>query len=489
VKFSLRVKLFVGSFALVSLSFAAADVYLTGSLGATIHGFVLATGAAFFAALVVSGLAGPRLADVLESATDAAVRMTRGDFSVRTRVAGHDEVAELARALDELAESLAHATSEMRAERDLLRRVLEGMQEGVLVLDARGRVVLVNGALRATLLLGGDIVGKLFLEVVRDAALHELLERARRSGTSEMGEIELPGIKPCRLLVHVAPLATSMRALAEGDRNSHAGEEGLLAVLVDVTELRRLESMRRDFVANVSHELRTPVAAMRSAAETLRAGALADPVAAGRFVDIIDRNAMRLQALIEDLLELSRLESKEFRLKEEPVDVRHAVAVAIGLFREKASKKGIRLRAELPRSVEGLRADPRALEQVLSNLIDNAIKYCPAGAGVTVSVAEEPGTVRLAVADTGPGIEPKHLPRIFERFYRVDKGRSRDVGGTGLGLSIVKHLAEAMGGTVAVTSEPGKGSTFAVTLPLHKEEASEAGEDRDDATVEEPAVT
>jgi two-component system phosphate regulon sensor histidine kinase PhoR len=239
----------------------------------------------------------------------------------------------------------------------------------------------------------------------------------------------------------------------------------LLVVFVDVTELRRLESLRRDFVANASHELRTPIAAVRSATETLRSGALDDPMAAIRFVDIIDRNAQRLQSLLEDMLELSKLESNEFKLKRDRVELARVVPIVLALFRERAEKKGVRLGAELPPKQTAVEGDARALEHVLSNLVDNAVKYCPSGTKVIVSAAEEDDRVKLVVSDSGPGIPAEHLPRVFERFYRVDAGRSRDVGGTGLGLSIVKHMVEAMRGRVAVESEVGRGSTFTVSLP------------------------
>ena len=216
-----------------------------------------------------------------------------------------------------------------------------------------------------------------------------------------------------------------------------------------MTELRRLESLRRDFVANASHELRTPIAAVRSATETLRSGALDDPAAAIRFLDIIERNAQRLQSLVEDMLELSKLESNEFKLKRERVELGSVVPIVLALFRERAEKKGVRLAAELARGPPSRsRAIARALEHVLSNLVDNAVKYCPSGTRIVVSAAGRRARVRLVVSDTGPGIPPEHLPRVFERFYRVDAGRSRELGGTGLGLSIVKHMVEAMRGKV-----------------------------------------
>jgi two-component system phosphate regulon sensor histidine kinase PhoR len=230
-------------------------------------------------------------------------------------------------------------------------------------------------------------------------------------------------------------------------------------------ELRRLESLRRDFVANASHELRTPIAAVRSATETLRNGALEDSIAAARFLDIIERNSQRLQSLVEDMLELSKLESNEFKLKREPVELERVVPLVLALFRERAEKKGVRLSAEVTRSLPAVEADARALEHVLSNLVDNAVKYCPSGSGIVVRATSDEDRVKLVVADDGPGIAPEHLSRVFERFYRVDAGRSRELGGTGLGLSIVKHMVEAMRGKVAVESRVGAGSTFTVSLP------------------------
>jgi two-component system phosphate regulon sensor histidine kinase PhoR len=403
-------------------------------------------------ALVLSNLVAKRMSGAVSELTDAARRMTEGDLSVRTRLTGHDELGELGHALDRLAGSLATTLGQLRAERDLQGRILEAMQEGVVVVDRSGRIVLVNPALRSMLLVGAEAVGKLLIETVRHAQLEDLVAGARASSGAVPVEIELPGLKPRRLLVHASPLS--------GD------DEGLLFVFVDVTELRRLESLRRDDDANASHELRTPVAAVRSATETLRSGALEDPGAAIRFVDIIERNAMRLQSLVEDMLELSKLESNELKVKRERVELGSVVPIVLALFRERAEKKGVRLTAELAPDASAIEGDPRALEHVLSNLVDNAVKYCPPGTRVLVTASRlDEERVRLVVSDTGPGIPAEHLPRVFERFYRVDAGRSRELGGTGLGLSIVKHMVEAMRGKVAVESEVGRGSTFTVILP------------------------
>jgi two-component system phosphate regulon sensor histidine kinase PhoR len=343
----------------------------------------------------------------------------------------------------------ARALAELTEERNRLRGIVEGMEEGVLLLDAGGHVALLNAALREMLLLGADAVGKTQLEAIRHADLKEIVDQARE-GEAVTGEIELEGLKPRRLLVRAARLP--------GDIGQ------VFAVFVDVTEVRKLESLRRDFVANVSHELRTPVTAIRSAAETLQGGVPGDPRVLDQFIGIMARNAERLHGLVEDLLDLSRIESQKLKLVMEPLDVRAVFAQVLSLFKERADKKQVELVNAAPPTLPRLLADRRALEHVLTNLVDNAVKYVGERSKVTLRAEVEGDELRLLVEDNGPGIEERHLPRLFERFYRVDAGRSRELGGTGLGLSIVKHLSEAMGGGVAVQSKPGAGTTFIVSL-------------------------
>jgi two-component system phosphate regulon sensor histidine kinase PhoR len=283
--------------------------------------------------------------------------------------------------------------------------------------------------------------------VIRNAQLPDLIDRAARGETPET-EIELSGLRPRRVLVHASRL--------------HHATGGVLAVFVDVTELRRLEAVRRDFVANASHELRSPLTTVRAAAETLEA-VKGDPQAAGRFINLIYRNAERLENIIDDMLELSRIESREIALDIEPLELGPVVERAVAQHSHRAELKQIALSHSV-RSGLLVRADRRALEHVLGNLVDNAVKYCVDGASVSVTAREEDPMVQISVTDTGPGIPEQHLPRLFERFYRVDAGRSRELGGTGLGLSIVKHLVEAMGGAVSVESRLGSGSTFSFTL-------------------------
>lgn len=410
-------------------------------LGAVLGAFGLAASAAWIAAM--------RTRSAVDAMTAAVRRCAEGDDAVRIRGERRAGLPELVQAIEQLAARRSEVRRDLAAQRDLTGGILATMQEGVLVLDDQGRIEHVNPALREMMLWADDPRGRLPLEAIRNAQLQAILEQARTTGATASTEIEIAGLKPRRLLVRASPL--------------RGGVGGTLAVVVDVTDLRRLETLRRDFVANVSHELRTPVAAVRSAAETLIAGARNDPEAADRFLAMIERNAERMQNLVDDLLDLTRIESRQLRLQPETLDLNAAVDQVLGLFRDRAEKKGLSLRASVP---EGLRAraDARAFEQVLSNLVDNAIKYCPAGAEVTIR-AEGGTELRVAVEDTGPGIEARHHARLFERFYRVDPGRSREMGGTGLGLSIVKHLVESMGGSVGITSEPGRGSVFTFTVP------------------------
>lgn len=409
-----------------------------------------ATLAVLVAAMILVSSVAHWLTRDVRALTATARAMAAGDLSQRSRVRSHDEVAQLGRALDQLASSLQTAWGAVRAERDTFASVLDGMREGVLLVGRDDKIVLANPALRQMLLLD-DPRGRTPLEMIRSAELRHVIDGAAVSDTPLTAEIELGDLKPRRMYVHA--------------RRLEAAPGGVLVVFVDVTELRQLESLRKDFVANVSHELRTPIAAVRSGAETIRATLHRDPAAADEFAQMVERNAERLQRLVDDLLELSRIEARELRLTNQSVTLRGSIESAIGVLADKALAAGVRIQVDVEPAL-AVRADPRALEQVLLNLVENAIKYGGPGREVRVTAAlEEEGNVTLCVIDQGPGIEARHLPRLFERFYRVDAGRSRDAGGTGLGLAIVKHLVEAMGGRVTVQSAVGEGSSFCLTLP------------------------
>jgi two-component system phosphate regulon sensor histidine kinase PhoR len=339
-----------------------------------------------------------------------------------------------------LLEREARALAAERAQPE--RELLAAIPDACALVGTDGRIRLANTAFDR-LAAGGRAAGLTPLELTRSAELSDAAKRALE-GTRRKLEIQL-GRQA--FVAHLAPLVR--------------GE--VLLVMRDVTDARRAEAARRDFVANASHELRTPVTAIAGAAETLLAGALADPAKGREFVDIVARHADRLAQLTRDLLDLSRIETGQWPISVERLEVLPLARRALDLCARAAQAKRMELRCEVPEGM-AVRADARALEQVLVNLLDNAVKHTPEGGKATVSAAPEDGSVVVSVADTGPGIERHHLPRLFERFYRADPGRSREAGGTGVGLAIVKHLVQAQAGEVGVESGQG-GSRFWVRLP------------------------
>jgi two-component system phosphate regulon sensor histidine kinase PhoR len=375
-----------------------------------------------------------------------AERLARGDLSARARTRQQDEIGALGRAIDRMAEELDGRIARERRDAGRSRAILDAMVEAVLVTDGAGRIVTLNRAM--TRLAGADAVGRAVVEAVRSPELHEAV-RAASDGRERRIEFDLAGEADTR------SYAATVSPLAE--------EGGVVVVLHDVTEVRRTDSVRRDFVANASHELRTPLTSIRGFAETLDGGALAEPEIAPRFVRGILQNAVRMQELVNDLVELSRAESPDAVLESHAVDLRDAARDVAARLEGRAHEKRIRVTVDGP-PVQA-RADPDALDQVLVNLVDNAIKYTGADGKVVVTIQAMGEHARVLVSDDGPGIAAQHLPRIFERFYRVDAGRGRRQGGTGLGLAIVKHLVQRMEGKVHAESRVGRGTTFVVELP------------------------
>lgn len=409
-----------------------------------------------FASMVVAALAGLGLAYLLSRSilapihqlTNSVQRMTEGDFSARTAVDAENELGRLSQSLNEVAKQMESTLREQRRESIRLRTLLNGMQDGVCLTDGGGVIVLSNRAFDA--LFSNEATGQTLI----DAVPHETIRTAvwtalRGSDVLETVEIPVQG-KPRSLLVQATPLAE---------------EGGIVLMIHDVTPLRRADRIRRDFVANASHELRTPLTAIRGFAETLRDGALEQPEQARRFVDVILRNAMRLQMVADDLLRLSKAEARTQDFDLRPVDVRNVLDDLALTFSEQAKQKSVVFRIDCTEHVFA-HSNAVALDHMLSNLIHNALKVAPPGSDVSVSCHAREDHIALDVADQGPGIAEEHLDRIFERFYRVDRGRSADGGGTGLGLAIVKHLAERINAEVDVRSQQGQGSVFTIRLPV-----------------------
>ena len=387
-----------------------------------------------------------------------AERLAAGDFTQKLYVPRVEEFASVAESINHMAEELDDKLRRLTHERNEREAVLASMVEGVLAVDTDERVIAVNAA--ASRLLDTDPVaaeGRAIQEVVRNPDLQHVVAQT------------LGGHRPVEADIVVRVGAEERNLQANGTllhADDDGGAVGAVVVLNDVTRLKRLEAVRRDFVANVSHELKTPVTSIKGFAETLEDGALEDAATAHRFVRIIAGQADRLNSIIEDLLALSTLEQSGDSplLQLEEADLCDVIAVALEVCGSKAAAKDIVLHQTCPGRPLA-RVSPPLLEQAVVNLVDNAVKFSPEGSSVTVGLVERPDEIVLTVSDQGQGIAREHLARLFERFYRVDKARSRDLGGTGLGLAIVKHVAQIHGGRVSVGSTPGDGSTFRIHLP------------------------
>jgi len=383
-----------------------------------------------------------------------ARQMSEGQFAVRAPVRSADELGALGRALNVMVLRLREQIHNLEAERAKATAILDGMVEGVVAVDGQECILLMNERARAMFGVGpGRGEGKPFLEVIRNADLHEIFRSGRTAGGVFRHELRLSHPMDRTLRVTAVPLRLT-------------GEDpGLVLVVDDVTELRRLEHVRTEFIANVSHELRTPLTAIQGYLETLLGGALEEREHARRFVEIAFRHTERLGRLLNDLTDLSNIELGKVSLRLAPTPLRPIVDSVLELVAAKARDGEVTLTAEVSEVIH-VQADHDRLVQVLINLVDNAVKYTPAGGAVTVRARPTADhRVEVSVSDTGGGIPRADLPRITERFYRVDKARSRELGGTGLGLAIVKHLVLAHGGDLVIDSEEGQGTTVRVLLP------------------------
>ncbi|MCD6453262.1 MAG: HAMP domain-containing protein [Dehalococcoidales bacterium] len=374
-------------------------------------------------------------------------RIASGELDQRIQLTSRDEVGELAEEFNLMSVKLKESVTLLTRERDRIEAVLSTIGDGILIVDEQNRVTMVNRAAEKLFELPMDkVLGLSFIELARDHELDDILQRCRSTGKQQTG------------LVETTPEKHSLRVVA-----TPLGS-GSLVHIQDLTQLRHLETVRRDFVANISHELRTPIASLKVLAETLQQGAINDKAVAPDFLDRINMETDRLAQMVNELSELSRIESGEVPLKLEPIDLAGVVKRAAERLRTQAERGQLHLEVITPPNLSKALADEEQVEQVVINLLHNAIKFTPPQGSITISIRAEDNFIRLSVADTGCGIPADDLPRIFERFYKADKARAG--GGTGLGLAIARHIVDAHHGKIWAESEEGKGSIFTFTLPV-----------------------
>ncbi|MGQ9756257.1 MAG: two-component system histidine kinase PnpS [Desulfotomaculales bacterium] len=408
---------------------------------------VLVLFTAFGLGLVISWSVNRTLGEVVETAQSLA----HGVLDRKAGIYARDQVGRLAESLNVMAERLRQSLDAVTAEKNRMQVILDSMADGVIATDRSGAVILLNPVVAEIFDIDEESArGKSVLEVVRDYELDRLFREALASGEPVKKELRILTPEAKIFRVHFTPLKSP--------------EGGVVALLRDITERRRLEMMRTEFVANASHELRTPLTSILGYVETLLDGAVDDPELARRFLGIINDEARRLTKLVDNLLDLARIEEKRTVFRRQPVDIRELVEKAVRMFEPQARAKGVTLAVEMPAGLPVVEGEPDLLGRVVVNLLDNAVKFTDRGS-ISVRGRTVENGVELEVEDTGPGIPAESLPRVFERFYRVDKARGRETGGTGIGLSIVKHIVEGHGGQVRVESELGKGTRFIVFLP------------------------
>lgn len=391
-----------------------------------------------------------RPARTVQAVTDGARQLAAGQWNYRAAAAATDETGELAAAFNAMADSLRATVQQLSDERNTLSAVLATMADGVIVTEPGGRVLMLNPAARELLNLHrDDAEGSRLIELVSDHEIHRLVTQCQTEQTRQQGEVAM--LQPRR---HLSAIATPLE---------ESSAPGVLLTLHDLTRIRQVETSQKEFVSNVSHELRNPMASIKAIVETLESGALSEPDVAADFLGRMRRDVDRINNLVNDLLELSRMESGQFVIAPEPGLLLPLALAVKGQFQETAAVKAVDLTIAVPEDLPLLMADGDKLSQVLVNLVENALKFTPPQGQVVIAARALPDWVEVQVKDSGVGVAPQHLPHLFERFYKVD--RSRRDGGTGLGLAIVKQSVEAHGGRITAASREGEGCTFTFTIP------------------------
>ncbi len=410
-----------------------------------------ALGLALVGAIAIAAIFSYRIGRRVRRVAAVAHRYQSGDLTPPALGFGDDEIGDVARALNQSVQEIGRRLEEQARDHSRMEAILAGMVEGVIVVDAEGRLQLVNDAARNMLRLDTPAIGRPYVETIRMPSIVELVAAVLVHQSPEPLQFSPPRDPHRTIIARAAPAAG-------------AAEYGVVVVLHDITDLRRADQIRRDFVANVSHELRTPLTAIRGYVEAL-GDEDADADERRRFVEIIGRHAIRMERLVMDLLRLARLDAKQESLDVVACDARSLIDGVVTDVAAAATSRGQRICIRIAPGAETLHADPAKLHDAIRNLVANAINYSPEQTTIAVEAGRNDGQVEIAVADEGPGIPEQDLSRVFERFYRVDKSRARDPGGTGLGLAIVKHLIELHGGAVRAENRPAGGARFIVTIP------------------------
>jgi len=408
----------------------------------------------FLVSLLLSFLISLAVTRPLAKISSVASAIASGDFSKKILVRSNDEIGDLEKTLNYASDEIKAKMEKIESGEAKLETVLSGMIEGVIVTDPKGKIILANPSLRKLFFIDTAPEGKTPLEVIRNSAVQDIVDKVLKGG-ERMATDEITISSPEEKFIKVSGVAIIKEKRLEG----------AILVFHDITELRRLERVRQDFVANVSHELRTPLSSIKGYSETLLDTRAAKPEDRKEFLNIIYRESDRLAKLIDDLLDLSKIESGKMSMVFLPIEIVPIIKRSAGVLEKLARDKSIKIEFDIPEGLSKVMADENRLSQVFLNLLDNAVKYTPEGGSVKISVFPQGKYLQVDITDTGVGIPEIDVPRIFERFYRVDKARSRQLGGTGLGLSIVKHIVQAHGGQVWVESEVGRGSTFSFTIP------------------------
>ena len=425
-----------------------------GPQGEFPRGLFLAVALAFLAVGLFA--LGRNLVQPLNDMIGVVEKYTESLFNWRVRLGTRkDALGQLGNQLNRMAQTLGENFDRLTKTLAESEALLGGMEEGVLILDLNGKIKKINGAMEVILAHAfPSDAGKHYLEVFRDPELNELIQSTLSDKKGQRGSLSPLGQPGKTFQVQ--------SSLVQYPGN---GGEGVIVVFHDITDLKRLERVRQDFVANVSHELRTPLTAIKGFVEALQDGGLQNPSQAGQFLQVIERHVERMDKIVSDLLLLSEIESPDRSLKKEPLFFPGLISSAVDALHPLAEGKKQSLLVKINGELPSIPGDSQKIHQILVNLLHNAISYTPEGGSIILEAGAAPEGAEISVSDDGIGIPPEDVPRIFERFYRVDKARSRDQGGTGLGLSIVRHIVEAHGGHVRVESKPGKGSRFTFFLP------------------------